>query len=429
MSARFAIALAAELTLFAALNLFDDWTLEMMPVRFVACAILCGLAYLLAASEFRGRGKSALLVFWGATVVLRLMALPLLPSSEVWRYQSDGAIQRIGFDPYQLAPDHSHLSGVVPELARVPRNDQPTAFAPGAEILFRIIPGVSNPLIYKILFGGADLLSVALLLRCTDLRTATWYAFNPLLAYSFAGAAHFDSVVLLALVAVIFCLTRFDERRSLRWVFALLAAIALGTAIAMRPVMIVLLLPCAFALRRYFPVLAAAIAIPAAAAAALHGRLIGNLFGDVAPVSRLNDLFWWLIEETVLPNWHQQHYRYDTVILLVATIVALIFVRNWRRGLLWSLGVALILAPALHAWYVSWILPVATWRRAFAWHFLSVTIFAYYLFFNERLFALPWHADPWMRGMIVLPVLFAMITLALQRSRERAATSPVFDRD
>ena len=49
---RFWIALGAELLLFGSLNFFDDWTLEWMPVRFVGCAILCGLAYLIAGTEF-----------------------------------------------------------------------------------------------------------------------------------------------------------------------------------------------------------------------------------------------------------------------------------------------------------------------------------------------------------------------------------------
>jgi hypothetical protein len=142
---------------------------------------------------------------------------------------------------------------------------------------------------------------------------------------------------------------------------------------------------------------------------------LGNLFGDFTHVTRLNDLFWWVIEDTILPNWHQQYYRYNVIILVAAALVGLAFARNWRRGLLWSVGISLILAPVLHAWYLVWILPIATWRRAFAWHFLAVTIFAYYLFYNERLFALPWHAEPWMRGMIVLPVLFAMTVMAMQR--------------
>src|SRR5207302_8902809 len=85
------------------------------------------------------------------------------------------------------------------------------------------------------------------------------------------------------------------------------------------------------------------------------------------------------------------------------------------RGMRWSLCSGVMLAAVLDASYVTWILPVATWRRAFAWHFLSGTIFAYYLFYNERLFGLPWHAEPWLRGIIVLPVLFAMTVMAAQR--------------
>jgi alpha-1,6-mannosyltransferase len=423
MKPRFWLALAAQLALFGALNFFDDWTLETMPLKFVACAILCGLAYLLAAGEFTGAGKGALIVFWSVTIALRFLALPLEPSSEVWRYQADGAIQRIGFDPYQLAPDHPHLSGAVPELGRVPRSNEPTAFAAGAELLFRLIPASGSGLLFKIVFGLADLVAVGLLLRCTDIRTAAWYAWNPLIAYSFAGAAHFDSVVLLALVALIVCLTRFEEVKTNRWLFAFGAALSLGSAIAIRPVMVVALLPCAFALRRYFIMLAAAIAMPLVAMSVFRFPTGANLFGDFNHVSRLNDLFWWLIEETVLPNWHQRYFRYDVVILAAAAIVSIAFARNWRRGLLRSLAVAIILAPVLHAWYVTWILPVATWRRAYAWHFLAVTIFAYYLFFNERLFALPWHAGPLMRGMIALPVLFIAVMLALQKAvRENAPT-------
>ena len=39
---RFGIALALEIVFFAALNLFDDWTLESMPIKFVAAAFLSG---------------------------------------------------------------------------------------------------------------------------------------------------------------------------------------------------------------------------------------------------------------------------------------------------------------------------------------------------------------------------------------------------
>src|SRR5207247_2995062 len=150
------------------------------------------------------------------------------------------------------------VAGKIPELARVPRTDEPTAFAPGAEVLFRAIPATNSALLYKIIFGACDLRAIALLLRLLDKQTAVWFAWNPLVAYSFFGAVHFDSIILLAIVALIFFLERFEQ--TARWKFALGAAVALGIAIALRPVCIVLLIPSLFALRRYCIAVAAAIA-------------------------------------------------------------------------------------------------------------------------------------------------------------------------
>ena len=100
-------------------------------------------------------------------------------------------------------------------------------------------------------------------------------------------------------------------------------------------------------------------------------------------------------------------------------LVSLIFIRNWKRGLLWVLGTVLILSPVLHPWYCVWILPIAIWRRAYAWCVLSVTLFVYYLFWNERLFALPWHAELWMRGMIIIPALLATLSGLARRENQQ----------
>lgn len=429
MKFRFWIALIAELAFFASLNLFDDWALQLMPVKFVAAAIACGLAYLLATAEFDATAKNAVALFWVVTIALRLLALPLEPANEVWRYQADGAIQRAGLNPYKTSPVDAGDAANIANIARVPRNDEPAAYAPGAEILFRAVPMSESALFYKVIFAAADLLAVGLLLRLVDVRTAAWFAWNPLVVYSFVGAAHFDSTVLLAIVTMLAALTSFEESGKIksRWIYAIAAAIVLGLAISVRPIVIVLLLPTAFALRGYAVTLLLGILTPFAASFAVGMPSFArwNFFGDYAQVSRLNDLSWWILEDTLWPNWHQQHYRYDVVIGIVSTIIALVFVRNWKRGMLWSLGATIILAPVLHAWYTTWILPLATWRRAFGWHLLSVTIFAYYLFFNQRgLFAmeLPWHADPWLRGVIILPVAFAMVMLARQRSLRKESS-------
>src|SRR6266404_3781028 len=103
--------LAAEIISFAVLNLYDDWTLQGMPLRFVAVAILSGAAYLAAASYFRtdiSRRNQALL-FWAVAIILRLIALPLVPGDDLFRNQWEGKIQRAGFNPYLVAPSDSQL--------------------------------------------------------------------------------------------------------------------------------------------------------------------------------------------------------------------------------------------------------------------------------------------------------------------------------
>src|SRR5256885_11797881 len=105
---RFSIALAAEIALAAALNFFDDWTLEAMPVKFVAAAMVCGIAYFCAVTEFSEVAQvcnlrswknrkfqtcATALLFWTVAVTLRLVALPLVPGDDLWRYQWEGKIQ------------------------------------------------------------------------------------------------------------------------------------------------------------------------------------------------------------------------------------------------------------------------------------------------------------------------------------------------
>jgi hypothetical protein len=104
-------------------------------------------------------------------------------------------------------------------------------------------------------------------------------------------------------------------------------------------------------------------------------------------------------------------------------LISIFFYRNWRRGMLWVMGAVLILFPVLHPWYCTWVLPFAAWRRVEPWHVLSVTLFAYFLFWNERLFFLPWHSELWLRGIIIIPPLIATL-FYLGRNTSGTAAAP-----
>jgi alpha-1,6-mannosyltransferase len=428
---RLLFAIALEFFFFAALNFFDDWTLELMPVKFVVAAFLSGIAYWIAASNFKidmGRRQQAILLF-AVAIALRVIALPLVPSDDLWRYEWEGKIQRAGFNPYLIAPDDPKLDALrrsFPESSKINHPNVRASYAPGAEILFRFFSVVSDrPFFYKLIFAIVDLATVFLLLRLIGgdnrYRHTAWYAWNPLVAYSFAGAAHFDSLMILPLVGGLLCLVRSttETESTQKWFWAVGSAVLFGIAISFELIPILLLLLCVFALGPRAVALAISVAIPA-----LLGLPFGfpkvriwDSLGQFTYVHRLNDLFWWVIEDTGWANPHQKNYDYNVVLIVAVIAVSLLFIRNWKRGMLWALGAVLVLAPVLHPWYCTWILPLATWRRAYAWHVLSVTLFAYYLFWNERLFALPWHSEHWMRALISVPPLVA-VSISVLRKKE-----------
>src|SRR5947199_10418632 len=207
---RFAAALVLELIFFSALNLFDDWTLESMPIKFVASAFFSGAAYLAAVSNFPQKNGSAAankidislskqaVLFWAVAIILRLIALPLVPSDELFRYQWEGKIQHAGFNPYIVAPGDSKLDGLrhdFPQASKINHPELRAVDPPGAELLFKFLSSITDrPLFYKIIFAIADLAFAALLLGLiggeNPSRDAAWYASHALVVYSFSGAAH-----------------------------------------------------------------------------------------------------------------------------------------------------------------------------------------------------------------------------------------------
>jgi hypothetical protein len=433
---RFAAALVLELIFFAALNLFDDWTLESMPAKFVASAFLSGAAYLAAVSNFTvdiSLRKQAIF-FWGVAIILRLIALPLAPGDDLFRYQWEGKVQNAGFNPYLIAPADPQLDQLrhdFPQAAKINHPELRAVDPPGAELLFKVLSAITDrPLFYKVIFAIADLAVAALLLRLiggeSRYRDASWYAWNPLVVYSFAGAAHFDSLMILSMVGVILALVRSTTQTEseAKWLWAVLAALLFGIAISLNLVVASLVLLCVFALRWRAIALALTALIPVlfSFAFGFPKVRIWESLGQFTQLSRLNDLFWWLIEETVWPNPHQRSFHYYPILIVCVIAVSFLFVRNWKRGMLWALGVVLVLSPILHPWYCVWILPLAAWRSAYAWNVLSVTLFSYYLFWDERLFGLPWHAEPWLRGLIIAPVLAALIMLGAQKKTTVAET-------
>jgi hypothetical protein len=93
-------------------------------------------------------------------------------------------------------------------------------------------------LTFKLLFALADLATAALVVRFASPEHAIWYAWNPAVIYAFAGAGHYDSLLLLALAAALLTMARArsatQESRG-NWAAASCAALGLGVALKLVP--------------------------------------------------------------------------------------------------------------------------------------------------------------------------------------------------
>lgn len=417
----FGLLLALEFCALALLARYSDFTLAGNPQRFVALALVSGAFYLAAVAAFETLGASRRpKVFWTAAVLFRLAVLPMEPGDDFPRYIWEGQVQLAGLNPYLVAPSSATDD---PLARRINHPDSAAIYPPATELFFRFMARCSAGVAgYKIVFAVADLLTVLLLLRLNTgagrYRLTAWYAWNPLVIYSFAGTAHFDSLMVLALVVALWALHRANPLDAQRpaWSWAWLSAFFLGLAISLKVVPLLLVPVWIAALRGRSVVLIVTLALPAGLALIYGGVkvVVGPLlaFTDVA---RFNDPLCWLIE-LVWADPGRQNTHYNLLVTFAAVALAIFFRHHWRRAVLWALGAALIFTPVLHPWYITWILPVAAWRREYAWYVLSLTIFGSLVLWEAGPFWRPWQTNAYLRLCIFMPPLAAWWWLRRRRA-------------
>ncbi len=404
------------------------------PGKFTTFAMVASAGFWLAAlglQKVAASAHSRTCCFWIVAVVLRLAMLPTAPGDDLWRYRWEGNIQLHGFNPYLLAPDSAALVGLRDaDWNRINHRDVPAIYPPLAEAVFALLArGGNSPLGYKLLFASADL-GVAAILRRLLARegsspdVAAWYAWNPLAVYVGAGAAHFDPLMVLALVGSVWCLDRLsaqtarEDNNAAPWRVPPLAwagAGLLGISIALKAASVVLLPVWFFALGWRRAVVTLPVAVGLSPALALFYGFPGvPVFGTLARFARgfrVNDALWWIVDPA--GRWSD---AYAPVVAGVCIGLAVWLRGDWRRGALWVMGAALLLSPATHAWYVLWVLPLAVWRGddGRAWVVFSVSVFGYFLLWEvNRASGQSWEEPLWLRGLIYLPPL---VELGWQRA-------------
>lgn len=431
-----AIGIAFEAGLIRSMSGNGDFLIKGEAWKFTVFGVTAGLAcwiatVCLARLKLNCRQKTC--VFWMTAVVLRVIIMPITPGDDVWRYRWEGMIQLHGFNPYQLSPESFQLVALRDaDWTNINHRDYPAIYPPLTEAVFAAVAAAGNSLwVYKALFALADLAGIAVLRRLlvrsgSVADQAAWYAWNPLVIYASAGAAHFDSLMILALLGAIWALDGSvgpsESPKNLPVATGIskscwLSALLLGIAIAVKIAPLALLPVWMFALQsgRRVLVLLPVVFAPLGIFALIYGFPNVPVFSTLREFGtsfRVNDPFWWMVEATGWSNSSGNNVLYGIFGAVTCVALACWFRRDWRRGMLWVWSAVLLLSPVVHAWYLVWVLPLAAWRGpdARAWFVFSISIFGYFLLWEvNHASGKPWVEPLWLRLLILFPPLVYLL--------------------
>jgi alpha-1,6-mannosyltransferase len=397
---------------------------------FMASLAVAGIVYLLAIREFFASSKFppqvvAIGLVLAAAWNIAFLRVPAGADDDIHRYVWDGRLQRLGYNPYLVVPSDPAVKGLhTPETRNLNNPDLPSPYPPGAQLFFRAVTAIhESTFAMKVAFVICEFAIVFVLLdvlRCTGqgAHLVLAFAWNPLLAIEVAGSGHIDIVGALLLVVSAAALVR-------RW--RATAAVALGLAIAVKFLPIVLLPLYWKRVRIRDAALAAAVVALLYIPFLSHGRIpIGSL-GTYVQTFRFNGPVFAALDRLAPPK----------LLAGLAVFVGLATATGLRRrhaapelspGLFpwptfaWPMAASLLCAPAVFPWYLLWLLPFLTSASTLLIMVWTVSIIPTYVQWHLRALGRPWGALPgWVMLVEYGCVAAAGAILALRRIKRSPA--------
>jgi hypothetical protein len=386
---------------------------------YVAAGLAWAAATLVVTRLPPSRAQLFVIVVVGLALRLPAWRAPPVHSDDIYRYEWDGKVQRAGVNPYRFAPDAAELVALRDaDWARINNRPLPTIYPPLAEAAFAAAPSLRR---WKLLVALADV-AVALLLYLglADPRRLVLWAWSPLVVMELALNAHVDALGVALLVAALLAW----ERGRTAAAGALVAAAA---AVKLLPIVAL------FGMRRPRTVVVAAlVAIVLALPYATAGSRMSGSLGEYSRRWRGNDGAFALLEAgaerlvahtrfgrrydlggsprlaRLISGRDRDQIFPDEVAGLLARLaagaifLALIGWAVWRRVPAArvtevAIGAFVLLTPALHPWYVVWLLPLVAGGGSWAWVVLAILVPLGYRPLDTWLMGGPWRDPVWTR--------------------------------
>ena len=317
--------------------------------------------------------------FWSIAIATRLILLPMYPGDDIWRYLWEGYLQNLGFSPYDFAPQATELIPYRLEWwSQINHPGVSAIYPPLTQLGFRALATISpSVLLFKSSFAIADLFTCWLLTKKFTYAAAAFYAWNPLIIYSFAGGGHYDSWFILPLVAawilwdknkVIGSALLIGVSIAVKWISLPILGFISWTALLRINLKTALLI----AVCGLLPICISALAfcspdrcslIPTSSVFVSHGRsaeFLPRLLAKIwQPSTRSNSIF-------ALP-------------LGLITLWLFYKVRDFQQIAIAFFASLLAISPIIHAWYFTWIVPFAVGTGNWGVRLVSISAFVYFI--------------------------------------------------
>jgi hypothetical protein len=368
----------------------------------MASLTLAGIAYLLAIREFFAtsifpRRVLVIGLILAAVWNIAFLRQPAGVDDDAHRYVWDGRLQRLGYNPYLVVPSDPAVKALhTPETSNLNNPDLPSPYPAGAQLFFRAVTDIhESTFAVKVAFVICEFAIVFVLLdvlRFTGqgAHLVLAFAWNPLLAIEVAGSGHIDIVGALLLVVSAAALVR-------RW--RATAAVALGLAIAVKFLPVVLLPLYWKRVRIRDAALAAALVGLLYVPFLNHGRIPLGSLGTYVNSFRFNGPVFAALVRVAPPQ----------VLTGLAVFVGL-ETSTWLRiksavsgsspdqfdwsQFAWPMAASLLCAPVVFPWYLLWLLPFLTSSSTLLIILWSVSIFPTYVMWHLRTLGRPWGSLP-----------------------------------
>ncbi|MFQ5685262.1 MAG: hypothetical protein ACE5GV_01245 [Candidatus Scalindua sp.] len=334
------------------------------------------------------------------SLIFRFTLLPMTPSNDMHRYLWEGKLQLSGINPYSHPPESSGLEYLRDKFfSGINHKHLSTIYPPLMLMVFAAADYVSHSFIsMKSLFLLFDVLSIFLLLRFLgvmgkDSVNVLIYAWSPLILISFAGRGHGDSLqIFLVILALYLCAIRKNLRSAIliglaamsKFVFIIIAPFMISGlipgkrlkyVIALLSVITVLYLPYVGAGKGLFSTLfyfGTQYHFNDSAHFLISCFCLGSpLVSKIITAIIFGSVLLYLYKKHLNTHFVERDINRNDSIIRFAFL---------------SIGVFLILAPTLHPWYLTWIVPFLCFNKNRAWLVLTGTIVCYY-FMNHELFS------------------------------------------